>query len=196
MKLTKIPRSFYLQSTVKVASQLLGKYFVRRIDDQFLIGRFVEAEAYCKNDPASHSFRGMTQRNRTMFALGGHLYVYFTYGMHYCANIVTGKNGIGEAVLIRAVEPVDGLDIITKNRGFPKDDVRLTNGPAKFCEAFSLTKTDDGIDLTGDLIYIAENPDEPRHKISRSRRIGITNGKNKLWRFFIKGNAWVSKEKR
>ena len=111
-----LSRSFYLQPALQVAQELLGKYFIRRIGKNLLIGKIVEVEAYRSNDPASHSFRGKTNRNSVMFCEGGHLYVYFTYGMHFCVNIVTGKEGIGEAVLIRAVEPLVGIEMMKTNR--------------------------------------------------------------------------------
>ncbi|MGD0038294.1 MAG: DNA-3-methyladenine glycosylase, partial [Bacteroidota bacterium] len=111
-----LPRSFYLCPTLQVARDLLGKHIIRKIDDKLLIGKIVEVEAYCKGDPASHAFRGRTKRNDVMFWEGGHLYVYFTYGMHFCANVVTGNEGIGEAVLIRAVEPLAGIEMMKINR--------------------------------------------------------------------------------
>jgi DNA-3-methyladenine glycosylase len=111
-----LPRLFYLRPTLAVAHDLLGCLFVKRTGKKLLVGKIVEVEAYKQNDPASHSFHGQTQRNDVMFLEGGHLYVYFTYGMHFCANVVTGKEGIGEAVLIRAVEPLSGLETMEKNR--------------------------------------------------------------------------------
>jgi DNA-3-methyladenine glycosylase len=194
-----IPRSFYLQPTVEVAQNLLGKNFIRLLGDNLLVGKIVEVEAYCSNDPASHSFRGKTQRNEVMFREGGHLYVYFTYGMHFCANIVTGKEDIGEAVLIRAVEPINGIEVMLKNR-FPqlrtlthKALFNLTNGPAKFAQAFGLGRVENGIDLLESEIAITENEDIPAKLIGRSSRIGIRTGLEKKWRFFVKGSPWVSR---
>jgi DNA-3-methyladenine glycosylase len=197
----KLPRSFYTQRTLAVAKELLGKIFIRKIGNKILSGMIVEAEAYLCNDSASHSFRGLTERNRPMFNKGGYLYVYFTYGMHYCANVVTYKKGIGEAVLIRAVEPIDGIETIIANRS---SDVRhlkgvghlhsLTNGPAKFAQAFALNKNQSGIDLLGDEIYITEGVVIPKSKIVVTTRIGISTAINKKWRFYIKGNEWISKK--
>jgi DNA-3-methyladenine glycosylase len=166
-----------------------------------LVGKIVEAEAYCENDPASHSYRGRTRRNEVMFWKGGHLYVYFTYGMHFCANVVTGTEGKGEAVLIRAVEPVEGIDVMKKNRGrrlnisspHPHSLPHLlTNGPAKFCRAFGIETKENGADLLEHTIYISDGVRIPRNKVARSSRVGIRNGREKKWRFFVKENPFVS----
>jgi len=201
--LKPLPRSFFLQSTLQVAQELLGKYFIRRIGKNLLIGKIVEVEAYRSNDPASHSFHGKTDRNSVMFGEGGHLYVYFTYGMHFCANIATGKEGIGEAVLIRSVEPLTGIEIMTKNRSSSAKSlnfkslnhkvlINLTNGPAKFCQAFNISRKENGLDLTGSNIIIADGESISPRSIKRSSRIGIRAGLEKKWRFFIKRNPWVS----
>jgi DNA-3-methyladenine glycosylase len=181
-----------------VACDLLGKRIVRNVGTKLLIGKIVEVEAYCKKDPASHAFRGKTKRNDVMFWEGGHLYVYFTYGMHFCANIVSGKEGDGEAVLIRAVEPLTGIEVMTKNR-FPhfqslnhKSFINLTNGPAKFCKAFGLARQENGLDLLESEISITDGKPIPSNNITRSSRIGIHHAVEKKWRFFIKGNPWVS----
>ena len=178
---------------------MLGKFFVRRLNSKLLVGKIIEVEAYCQNDPASHSFRGPTKRNEVMFKEGGHLYVYFTYGMHFCANIVTGVENRGEAVLLRALEPIVGVDVMIKNR-FPghsilshRSLVEVSNGPAKLCKAFGITKNENGIDLTaGDCMILQGDPVSPR-SIGRSSRIGIQVGIEKQWRFFIKKNLWVSR---
>jgi len=196
----KLPRSFYTRSTLTVAKELLGKTFVRIIDGEILSGMIVETEAYLHNDLACHTFRGKTERNKVMFNDGGYLYVYFTYGMHYCSNIVTNKENIGEAVLIRAVEPITGINVMKKNR-FPNDhhlksDRHLhliTNGPAKFAQAFSLTKFENGIDLLGNKIFIAEGETLSSSRIVSTTRIGINTAIEKKWRFYINGNEWISK---
>jgi DNA-3-methyladenine glycosylase len=196
---TKLPRSFYLCPTVQVARDLLGKYLVRRCRGRSLAGKIVEAEAYCEGDPASHSFRGKTKRNEVMYRKGGHLYVYFTYGMHFCANVVTRETELGEAVLIRAVEPIEGIDLMLRNRfdasGMTThhSPINLTNGPAKFCEAFGIAREQNGTDLLGNEIYILKGEKISPSRIGRSARIGVTNGREKKWRFFLKGNLWVSK---
>lgn len=202
LRFRKLPRSFYLRPTLDVARDLPGKYFIHKTGGKLIVGRIVEVEAYRENDPASHSYRGMTERNKVMFEEGGHLYVYFTYGMHYCANVVTGRKGRGEAVLIRAVEPVEGIDVMAKNRGIlsrssPFPAPQLTNGPAKVCEAFGITRKHNGIDLCGNEMYIAAGPSFPsrnsRFTICPSPRIGIRDAREKKWRFFIRGNRWVSR---
>lgn len=164
-----------------------------------LIGKIVEVEAYCKGDPASHAFHGRTKRNDVMFWEGGHLYVYFTYGMHFCANVVTGKEGIGEAVLIRAIEPLAGIEVMKINRyGSNKSQnlkslINLTNGPAKFCKAFGIARKENGLNLLNSEITITDGEPIPSKRIKRSSRIGIQQGVEKKWRFFIVGNPWVSK---
>jgi len=199
--LKKLPRSFYLRSTPRVAKDLLGKFLVRHIGRQVLIVRIVETEAYGHNDPASHAFWGLTKRNEVMFSEGGHLYVYFTYGMHYCANVVTGRLGKGEAVLLRAVQPIEGIDLMVRNRrGFMHRRNRktdflpdLTNGPAKVCKALKIQRRENGIDLLGNEVYLLNAPKLRPSAIATSTRIGIRVGEKTLWRFFIKGNEWVSR---
>jgi len=197
--LKPLPCSFYLRPTLQVARDLLGKLIIRKVGNKLLIGKIVEVEAYCKGDAASHAFRGRTKRNDVMFWEGGHLYVYFTYGMHFCANVVTGNKGIGEAVLIRALEPLTGIEVMTKNR-FPnlqshnhKSLINLTNGPAKFCRAFGISREENGLNLLNSEITITDGDQIPLKLIKRSSRIGIQQGVEKKWRFFIAGNPWVSK---
>jgi DNA-3-methyladenine glycosylase len=163
----------------------------------------VEVEAYLGElDPASHAYRGRTMRNSVMFKSGGHLYVYFTYGMHYCCNVVTEEEGRGRAVLLRALEPVDGVDIMAGKRGMetpsagttPRKLVQLTNGPAKLCEAFGITREHDGADLLGTRLFITRGEEVHPAKIASSPRIGISRGTEKRWRFYIRGNPFVSKK--
>ncbi|MBI4419045.1 MAG: DNA-3-methyladenine glycosylase [Ignavibacteriales bacterium] len=194
-----LPRSFYLRPTLTVAKDLLGKYLVRKLGRELLIGRIVEVEAYLgTRDPASHAYRGRTKRNDVMFWAGGHLYVYFTYGMHFCANVVTGPDGIGEAVLLRAVEPVEGIERMTKNRLHGNLSVagaqrNLTSGPAKLCEAFAIGRRENGTDLMHGEIMIAAAPG-PKPRIASSKRIGIRAGTEFRWRFYIRNNTWVSRK--
>jgi len=191
---SKLPRSFYFRPTLQIARQLLGKLIVRNFHGERLIGRIVEVEAYRGSlDPASHAYRGKTMRNEVMFWEGGHLYVYFTYGMHFCANVVTQREGVAEAVLIRGIEPVRGIETMRRLRGRRVKDKDLTNGPAKFCEAFGIKRAENGLSLLGDEIYLVRGEPVKKSLIGVSTRIGIRTGTDKKWRFFVKGNPWVSK---
>jgi DNA-3-methyladenine glycosylase len=158
-----LPRSFYIRPTITVAKDLLGKYLVRRIQKKLLVGRIVEVEAYLgEKDPASHAYRGKTKRNEVMFEEGGHLYVYFTYGMHFCCNVVTEEAGKGRAVLLRAVEPIVGVE-----------EMR-------------------GAGLLGKELFLTEGGEVPKSKIGSSTRVGVKNGADKKWRFYVRGNPFVS----
>jgi len=190
----KLHRSFYLRPTLSVAKDLIGKQLVRKRGRRFLVGRIVEVEAYLgEMDPASHAYRGQTKRNEVMFRNGGHLYVYFTYGMHFCANVVTEKEGKGRAVLLRALEPLQGIAVMRRLRGKNGEGVNVTNGPAKLCEAFAIAREENGTDLLGETIFIADGEKIPPRRIGRSARIGIRNGTEKQWRFYLRGNAFVSR---
>ncbi len=185
---SKLPRSFYLRPTITVAKELLGCYLVRRVGPKQLAGRIVEVEAYLgTKDPASHTFNGKTLRNEVMFKQGGHLYVYFTYGMHYCANVVTEDEGIGHAVLLRAVEPVGGITLMRKNRKRSSDQSSkgLTDGPAKICQAFDIGRNENGTDLLGRAIFVARSSSQRRMKIRATRRIGIRKAIERRLRFVI-----------
>jgi DNA-3-methyladenine glycosylase len=190
-----LPLAFYARDTVLVAQEVLGKILVRELTEAMLQGRIVEAEAYRgTDDPASHSYRGMTKRNQVMFGRPGHAYVYFTYGNHYCLNVVTERDGVPGAVLVRALEPLKGLDAMKRSRG--TDDVRnLTSGPGKLTKALAITGAQNGLDLTAGRGLFLTEPDAPRgFETAQSRRIGIREGSDKLWRFSIKGNLFVSKK--
>ncbi|MDI6803112.1 MAG: DNA-3-methyladenine glycosylase [Bacteroidota bacterium] len=193
----KLDREFYLRDTIKIAKDLLGEYLIRKYMGKLLVGKIVETEAYLHNDIASHSFRGKTKRNEVMFWQGGHLYVYFTYGMHYCCNVVTEEEDQGCAVLIRAVEPVENIEFMKTHRkiGTSKNIHNLTNGPAKVCQAFALGRNENGTDLCGDEIWIGKSEiRNPKSEIISSSRVGITNGSEHMWRFYIKDNKWVSRK--
>lgn len=195
--MNKLPRSFYTRPALTVAKELLGKILVRKIGDTILSGKIVEVEAYLgESDPASHAYRGKTERNSVMFREGGFLYVYFTYGMHFCANVVTGREGIARAVLLRAIEPLEGIEVMKKKRGFTEESmlINLTNGPAKLCEALQIKRRQNGTDLLGNEIFIVDGEKIPDSAVLRSSRIGIKNAKEKKWRFYVKGNLWVSKK--
>jgi DNA-3-methyladenine glycosylase len=187
-------RAFYERNTVCVAKDLLGKVLVRKFGATSLEGVIVETEAYRGyDDAASHAYRGPTRRNQVMFGEPGHAYVYFTYGMHYCLNVTTEPAGQAGAVLIRAVQPIKGIDKMKKRRGTEhvKD---LSNGPAKLTQAFDVTKALNGHDLTlGRKLYITEPARPGLFSISAGTRIGVRAGAEKLWRFSIRRNPFVSK---
>ena len=181
-----LPRKFYEQDTVKVAKSLLGKRIVRKIGRQEISGIITETEAYRhKDDPASHAFRRITDRNKAMFGDVGMAYVYFTYGMYYCFNVVAKNSRTAAgAVLIRAIEPEKGIKVMQKNR--KNDNIKnLTNGPAKLTQALEITKEHYGVDLTKHpKLFITEGI-KPK-KISASTRIGIKEATEKMWNFKIK----------
>src|SRR5579863_8057902 len=188
-----VTRSFYARDTVKVAQDLLGKILVRNIDGSLISGIIAETEAYrYKDDPASHSFGGMTERNKAMFGEVGRAYVYFTYGMHYCVNAVAKdeKHDAG-AVLIRAIVPKDGLDFMIKQR---KTDVisNLTNGPAKLTQSLKITKAQYGEDLTRiSGLYVIDGINVKRSMIESRPRIGIKKAMDNLWNFSILKNYFA-----
>jgi len=180
-----IPRTFYERDTVKVARDLLGKNLIRTIGKQTISGIITETEAYrYTDDPASHAYRGLTPRNRAMFEQVGKAYVYFTYGMYFCFNVVArNHNFAAGAVLIRGLKPEKGIDIMKKNRGVGKI-ANLTNGPAKLTQALRITKKQYGVDLAKKSeLFLMDGID--RKKIFASKRIGIKNGLHKLWNFKI-----------
>ncbi len=196
----KLPPEFYNRKVNSVAKALLGKIFVRKNQSQFLSGKIVEVEAYdWQHDEASHSFNGKTKRNEVMFGDAGHLYVYFTYGMHFCANVVTGKVGFGSAVLLRAIDPIAGIKTMAQNR-FGKEIVdkkeliNLCNGPAKICQAFGINRNSNGINLQADEIFIIDSSEIETSKIISTTRIGIKKSIDLPWRYYIKDNPFVSKK--
>ena len=154
MSYKSLPKSFFNKSTLDIAKGLLGKYIIHQTKEGLVAGKIVETEAYLIDDPASHSFNGETNRNKSMFMKAGTSYVYFTYGMYHCFNVVTNKEGVGEAVLIRALEPVEGLEVMKRNRGKKgtefSDARNLCSGPAKLVIALGITKEHDGLDLLSD----------------------------------------------
>jgi|SRR5579884_2818940 len=183
---------FLSQSAVEVAPRLLGCQLVRQIDGQRLVGRIVETEAYDQSDAASHSYKGRTPRTEVMFGPPGHLYVYFTYGMHYCCNIVCGPAGHGSAVLIRALEPLVGQEMMSRNRR-GLSGRQLTNGPAKLCQALAIDRAWNGHDLAQSPLQLVVKPALAQTDIVQSTRIGISEAKQVPWRWYIKHNDYVSK---
>lgn len=194
-----LPRKFYIRPVLTVAKDLLGKVLIRQTDKIFFAGRIVEVEAYDGNiDEAAHTFKGKTKRNEVMFNEGGYLYVYFTYGAHYCCNVVTGKKDHGSAVLIRAIEPLGGIDEMIKNRfgrklKNDKEIFNLTSGPGKVCKAFDINREHSGLDLTSSQVFIIDQPKVEKNRVGISKRIGITKSVNLPWRFFEIGNPYLSR---
>lgn len=198
----KLPVEFYNRNTLEVAKDLLGKKLVRRLGEDLLIGKIVEVEAYIGPiDKACHSYNyKKTKRNEVMFGPPATAYVFFIYGLYYCLNVVTEPEGVPCAVLIRAVEPINGLDTISLNRfGKKFDELKppqrknLTNGPGKLCKAFNIDTTLNGHSLLGDDIYILDNHET--FEIIADKRIGIDyaeEAKDFEWRFYIKDNPYVS----
>ena len=176
----------------EVAPRLLGCELVRLVDGQELVGRIVETEAYDRSDAASHSYRGETPRTAIMFGPPGFLYVYFTYGMHYCCNVVVGPAGHGAAGRIRALEPLGGLDVMEQNRA-GRSGLDLTNGPAKLCQALQITKAQNGTDLRDGAVRLRIRPPVPQTAIVQTTRIGISQAKDVPWRFYLKDNPFVSR---
>lgn|SRR5574341_2369117 len=192
MKAKKLGRNFFAQSTIQVAQKLLGKYLVLKQNGTTLSGKIVETEAYVgKDDKASHAYGKITLRNKIMYGPAGYAYVYFVYGNHYCLNFVTEKKGFPAAVLIRAIEPKDGIKIMQKNRENSKLE-NLTNGPGKLCQSLGIDKKFNGWDVTSQVFFV-EDKGEKVDQIASSPRVGVQVGKDKRWRFYIKKNSFVSK---
>lgn len=185
-----LPRSFYERDPLLVAPDLLGRTLVAESPEGAVAGRIVEVEAYCGfRDPASHAYRGETRRNAVMFGPGGFLYVYFTYGMHYCANAVCETPGSPGAVLLRAVEPLEGQELMAARRGTAVVGL-LTRGPARLAQAFGLDLTDNGVDLVDGPVRIEGAP-RLAGAVAVSPRIGITKAAEEPWRYYEVG-PWAS----
>ncbi len=178
----------------QAAARLIGSRLVVRRQGATLAGRIVETEAYDQSDPASHSFRGLTERNRVMFGPAGVAYVYFTYGMHYCLNVVVGKQGNGAAVLIRALEPLSGLNKMMAARHM-LDPLNLLNGPAKLTKALAIDLSHNGHDLSREPLILELDQPMRESAIAWTPRIGIREptGQAKLWRACLIGSPYLSK---
>ena len=200
--MTKLPPDFYLQDTVTVARSLLGWVLWRRRRRELLAARLVETEAYLgANDAASHARRGLrSARNESMYLEGGHAYVYFTYGMHWCLNVVTQEADLAEAVLLRAAEPLKGIESMRKRRPKAKRDFDLMNGPGKICAALDIDRRLDGEPLGGDRLFITERETSVNdEEIAVSARIGVEGAVEAAhWplRFYLRGNRYVSGPRR
>jgi DNA-3-methyladenine glycosylase len=213
------PADALLTSPTRAAQRLLGAVLVHRTHDGTTSGIIVETEAYCETDPASHTFAGRTERNQIMFGRAGHAYVYFTYGIHWCFNVVTGEDGRGEAVLVRALQPLKGLALMAGRRDIqlPSEStarllrraereprvrkvlISLASGPAKLTQAMGLGGEVYGLDLVtprGALRLLAPETPVPTRSIVASPRIGIRRATDKHWRFQIAGNPYVSRPSR
>jgi DNA-3-methyladenine glycosylase len=189
---TRLPRSFYARPGTEVAPELLNKVLVA----PGVQGRIVEVEAYMgSEDPGSHAYRGPTPRTEVMFGRAGHLYVYFTYGLHWCANIVCGEVGVASAVLLRAVTPLAGIDVMRERRPKSRRDVDLTNGPAKLAAAFGLDGSHDGLDLqrNGAGVRILDDGTPPPAAPDQGVRVGLTHGADIPWRWAAPDVAEVSR---
>ena len=183
---------FFFRYTPDVAQDLLGCLLVRRIGGKTISGRIVEVEAYRgSDDPASHSYRGATKRSAIMFGEAGHVYVFFSYGFHWCLNFTTEAKGQPGAVLIRALEPIEGIKEMMRNRGVPEVG-RLTNGPGKLTKALSIDGSFNGEDLVMSKRLYVLGREEPV-RVRASARIGISKGQEQQWRYFVEGNLFVSK---
>jgi DNA-3-methyladenine glycosylase len=197
--LDALPRAFFEPSAAVVAPALLGSWLVRNTLDGPCGGPIIEAEAYLTADPACHAYNGETTRNRTMWGPPGRAYVYFIYGNHFCVNAVCRPSGIGEAVLIRAIEPCLNPDSMLARRPV-KARALLTNGPGKLCQALAIDRTLDGADLCDPAspLYIARNPDLERFlgkagPVVATPRVGITKAAELPLRFYLAGSAFVSR---
>lgn len=194
----KLLRKFYSRPTLKVAKDLLGAQLVRILDGERLSGRIVEVEAYMgPTDAASHARFGPASRAAPMFGEPGYAYVYFTYGMHYCVNAVTEAAGSGTAVLLRALEPVQGMEQMRANRLVRRPegtvgDINLTNGPGKLCQALGINVSLNEVDLCGEEMWIEQGNPMPDSQIATSPRVGIKQGREHQWRFYIADSQYVS----
>ncbi|CCW35508.1 DNA-3-methyladenine glycosylase [Chthonomonas calidirosea] len=205
-----VSKELFHATTLEVARHLLGVLLIRQEPQALLVGRICEVEAYTQEDPASHSYRGLTGRNRWMFGPPGRAYVYRIYGMHHCFNVVTGEEGRGEAVLIRAVEPLCGQEQMALRRRLSEKGVILSelltqkpllralcSGPARLCEAFGIDTTFNGVDLTDphSPLFLAKErePEVVNAPIIATGRIGIRQGRDRQWRFLRADSPFISR---
>lgn len=195
--LEPLPRQFYARPVLTVARDVIGKLLVHETPRGTLVGRIVEAEAYRgPEDRAAHSWGGRrTERTEVMYGQPGLAYVFFVYGMHWHLNLVTTREGAPHAVLLRAIEPLQGAELMARRRGLNLSDVSVSNGPGKLCQAFGIDRRHYGVDLTQGSLFLSSGKLE-RGPLGRSARIGVDYaGKwaEKPWRFFERDNRWVSR---
>jgi DNA-3-methyladenine glycosylase len=194
-----LPESFYEPSAAKVAPALLGHLLIHKMPEGICGGAIVEAEAYLSDDPACHGYARQTDRNKTMYGPPGRAYVYFIYGNHYCVNAVCQRAGVAEAVLIRAIEPLFGLELMREHRRISRE-LDLTNGPGKLCEAMGIKRQQDGLNLcdTESPLIIARNPSLQKFRRARApvittTRVGINKAADLPLRFYLAGSPYVSR---
>jgi DNA-3-methyladenine glycosylase len=197
--MARLRREFFARDTLAVARELLGQRLVRILEGQRLSGRIVEVEAYIgEKDQASHARFGRTGRNAPMYGPPGHAYVYFVYGMHYCLNVVTEQKGFPAAVLIRALEPLEGIEAMRARRS-GRADVELTSGPARLCQALEIDRRFDGVDLCAPDggLFIERDAAVGESVIVAGPRVGVRGDETALavpWRFLVRGNRYVSRK--
>lgn len=186
---------FFEQDTGAVARALLGHYLCHETTGGMMVGAIVETEAYLSvDDPACHASRGLTERNAAMFGPAGRAYIYLIYGCHYCFNVVTGPVGSGEAVLVRAVEPLEGSALMRQRRGLACSNRDLTSGPGKLCQAFGLDRSFNGCSLHEKPLYLAVNNNNMAYRpLQVTPRIGVTTASDRLLRFIVKDNPFLSR---
>ncbi len=193
----KLKREFYLKNAELLAQKLLGKLLILKDKKGTLVGKIVETEAYLGiKDAASHSYQGkITLRNKIMYEEGGLIYVYLIYGIHFCFNIVANRRGVPEAVFIRALQPLKGIEIMKKKNKKARTLLTLTNGPCRWTKSFGINKNFLGEKIYGEKIYILNQPPLPKNKIIKTKRVGVDyakEAKDWLLRFYIKDNPFVS----
>jgi DNA-3-methyladenine glycosylase len=202
--MSRLRRGFFARDTLVVARALLGQRLVRLLDGERLAGRIVEVEAYIgEGDLASHARFGRTARNTPMYGVPGHAYIYFIYGMHHCLNVVTEREGFPAAVLIRALEPLEGIATMRTRRVMENPECglqsapKLTNGPARLCQALGIDRRFDGADLCAPdaLLFIEKDTAVPDEAVASGPRVGVRGDEKALtapWRFYVQGNRYVS----
>lgn len=189
-----LPRAFYARETTLVARELLGRVLIHASPEGIGAGRIVETEAYRQDDPASHSYRGQTPRNAPMFGAPGTVYVYIIYGIHWCFNVVTAQEGTGEAALIRALEPLEGIALMERRRNLA-DLRRLCRGPGSLCAAMEITGALNGADLTQPgTVWIAEGQPVPDPQVVSTQRVGITRAVHYPWRYYVANSRYISRK--